>query len=76
MLQMADLNARTGTQIIVIAARSNHQDFLRPYVWTSTPQLASFFHTTFNSHIADFAIKMEAYGLTGLSGTCFVPAAS
>ena len=54
---------------MVIAVRSNHDDFLKPQIYVTDDRIHDFFQTLFSQSISDFVIKLEAFFISGISGT-------
>ncbi|KAI0072743.1 hypothetical protein K474DRAFT_1604546 [Panus rudis PR-1116 ss-1] len=69
--QLEDLNARTGTETVLIAVRSSLQDYLPPQVFTTTPRINDLFHTLYGEPVEDYASHLEGYILSGVSKEAF-----
>lgn len=68
-MQFQYLNARGGTEIMLIAVRSEVTDYLVPHTWTSSDRIEDFFQMSFGMDLGHFAGRLESYLLSGLSGT-------
>ena len=67
-LQVQALYVRTGVEVLVVAARSSQEQWLPPYVMSTSERVTNFFDTCFNQDVETFATRLEAYCLSGIGG--------
>ncbi|THU85585.1 hypothetical protein K435DRAFT_618384, partial [Dendrothele bispora CBS 962.96] len=67
-LELQRLNARTGTEVVLIAVRSNVSHFHRPEVVMTSDRPMDFFNMAFKQPISDVAARMEGYMISGVEG--------
>ncbi|THU87444.1 hypothetical protein K435DRAFT_867294 [Dendrothele bispora CBS 962.96] len=65
-LEPQRLNARMGTETIMIAVRSNVGHFYRPEVFASSNRPMDFINMAFKESVTDVAAQMEEYVLSGV----------
>ncbi|GBE85875.1 hypothetical protein SCP_0803970 [Sparassis crispa] len=66
--QLEALHARTGTEILMIAVRSSNDHYNRPHVFFTSDRLSDFFTVVLRTQLADVAMQMESYCLSGIQG--------
>ncbi len=66
--QLDSLYARTGTEMLLFAVRSNFDHFPRPYTYSTSDRVEDFFSISFGRDVGDYAKSMEAFCLSGASG--------
>ncbi len=49
--------------------RANHDDYNPPFVFYTGDGIANFFELVTKNTIQDFAVKLEAYCISGVDGT-------
>ncbi len=59
---------RTNTNFIIMAVRSSPDDFMRPFYYTTSPKLETFFFQQNKQTISQYSIKVEAFCLSGMPG--------
>ncbi|THV02223.1 hypothetical protein K435DRAFT_620800, partial [Dendrothele bispora CBS 962.96] len=69
-LELQRLNARTGTEVILIAVRSNVSHFHRPEVVTTSDRPMDFINMAFKQPISDVAARMEGFMISGVEEEC------
>ncbi len=52
--------------------RSNHEDYNPPFVFYTGDRVGTFFELISKNTIQDFAVKLEAYCISGVDGT-YIP---
>ncbi|GBE88967.1 hypothetical protein SCP_1403750 [Sparassis crispa] len=62
------LSQCTGTETLLFAVHSSTDQYNQPFVYHSNERLAQFFHMATKMDILTFAIKMEAFGISGVEG--------
>ncbi|KAF9524895.1 hypothetical protein CPB83DRAFT_752564, partial [Crepidotus variabilis] len=62
------LHARTGTEVMLVAVRSDVDDYLRPLTIFSSERCLNFFRVGCNMELTRFAIRFEAYCVSGIDG--------
>lgn len=66
--QVENLYHRTGTEFLIFAARTSHEDYMCPYMLSTSRRIEDFFQATMRQGPTEFALKLEAFCLTGLDG--------
>ncbi|KAF9788758.1 hypothetical protein BJ322DRAFT_977470, partial [Thelephora terrestris] len=66
--QLAQLNARTGLEYLLVACRSTTEDFIKPYAYYSSDTILGFFNSSMKRSVDDFSLQIEAYVMSGLKG--------
>jgi hypothetical protein len=69
---MHALHARTGTEMIFIAVRSDVTDYLGPLVSTTSERGVDFIRLATKSDLTTLALRYEAYCLSGIEGRFLV----
>ena len=64
------LHARTSTEVVFIAVRSNQDYYNPPHVIISSPRVSEFFDLGMRQTVPDFALRFEAFCLSGVQGMC------
>ncbi|THU96507.1 hypothetical protein K435DRAFT_797260 [Dendrothele bispora CBS 962.96] len=67
-LELQRLNARTGTEAVLIATRSDIAHYLKPDVFQTSDRINEFFVMSVKQPVGDLAVRMEAYMLSGVQG--------
>lgn len=52
----------------MFSARSNHDDYRQPHVYSTSIRVEEFFENVLQRSTTDFSQKLEAFLLTGLQG--------
>lgn len=63
------MHHRTGTQVAMVAVRGNDDGYMRPVIFASSRMVEHCFVTHYDETLADFGIKLEAFGVSGMAGT-------
>ncbi|PSR94370.1 hypothetical protein PHLCEN_2v4455 [Hermanssonia centrifuga] len=63
------LYARTGTEVLLFAVRSNFEHYARPYTYSTSERVKDFFQMSFDCDVGDYARQFETYCLSGAKGT-------
>ena len=66
------LHARTSTEVVLIAARSNQDHYNPPHAIISSSRVSEFFDLGIRQTVPDFALRFEAFCLSGVQGMCVV----
>ena len=53
---------------MLVACRSNVEDFIKPYAYYSSDLVQKFFDSSMKRSINDFALQLEAYVMSGVKG--------
>ena len=53
---------------MLVACRSNTEDFVKPYAYYSSDLIQRFFDSSLKRSINDFALQLEAYVMSGVKG--------
>ena len=67
-MKLTTLHARTGTETVLIAIRPDSDQYLRPYVFSSSDRVSEFFPLSLQHPLSDIATRLEAYCLSGIEG--------
>ncbi|KAF8196113.1 hypothetical protein BJ912DRAFT_847117 [Pholiota molesta] len=62
------LHARTSTEVLVIAVRKSNDQFNAPAVLVTSDRIMDFFDISVKEPLADFAMRFEAFSLSGVQG--------
>ncbi|OBZ77052.1 hypothetical protein A0H81_02985 [Grifola frondosa] len=62
------LSERSGIEIVLLAARSNHEQFNQPFAFVSSQRVSDFFNLLFKTPVLDVVIRLEAYCISGVEG--------
>lgn len=65
---MEQLHLRTGTEFLVFVSRSTHDDFMRPFTYSTSRRIDDFFQVITQEQPSNLALKLEAFCLTGMNG--------
>lgn len=68
-MQASLLYERTGTEVLIMAVRSDSDDYLSPYTFTTGDRIDDFFKLIFDTTITRISGKLESYCLAGIQGT-------
>lgn len=61
-LQLVDLHARTGAEVLVIQIRPEPENFSnRPRIFMTSPRVEEFFQLSTQRSVNDFAVKLQAF---------------
>ena len=66
--QLQQLHSRTGIEYMLVACRSNAEDFVKPYAYFSSELVPNFFDSSMKRSVHDFAVQFEAYVMSGVKG--------
>ncbi|KAG6852475.1 hypothetical protein C0991_011675 [Blastosporella zonata] len=66
--EIKKLHARTNLKVLLIGVRSNHEQYTRPFVLTTSDRVNDFMVLTQRETPNDFAIRLEGYCLSGVQG--------
>ena len=55
---------RTGTESLLVAVRSQQEDYLRPYVIESSSRVQKYFERSTNLLPSQWAVKLEGHCLS------------
>ena len=66
------LRNRTGTEVLLIAVRSDCDDYLAPFSFTTTERIDDFFKLILGNTITQFSGKLESFFLSGIEGMSFI----
>lgn len=66
--QLQELHARTSTEVLLFAVRSNKDHFNKPYVWSTSDHIDDFFETTLDCSVDTFASRLETACIQGVQG--------
>ena len=61
---------------MLVACRSNTEDFVKPYAYYSSDLIQRFFDSSLKRSINDFALQLEAYVMSGVKGIVDVHAST
>ena len=53
---------------MLVACRSNTEDFIKPYAYYSSDVVQKFFDSSLKHSINDFVLQLEAYVMSGVKG--------
>ncbi|KAI0081426.1 hypothetical protein K474DRAFT_1587929, partial [Panus rudis PR-1116 ss-1] len=67
--RLADLNARTGVQSVLVAVRGDIEDILSPQIFSTGDQINLLFQKLYKDSVANFAAQLEGYMLSGIADT-------
>lgn len=67
-LQLDALYARTGFETILFGVRSSTDHYMAPMVHATSPKIPTFFDLVAKKPVADLAMSMEAFCLSGVNG--------
>jgi hypothetical protein len=67
-LQVEMLHSRTGTEVLVIAVRSDLRQHLRPHVFYTSDLFTEYFDLTIGKTANDIAFGLEGYCISGIRG--------
>jgi hypothetical protein len=62
------LHARTSTEVALIAVRSNQDHYNPPHIIISSTRVPEFFDLSVRQTLPDFALRFEAFCLSGVQG--------
>lgn len=68
VLQLSQLHSRTGLEFLLVSCRSTTDDFVKPFACFSSDRIKSFFNSSLNRSVDDFALQLEAYVMSGIKG--------
>ncbi|KIP10025.1 hypothetical protein PHLGIDRAFT_281491 [Phlebiopsis gigantea 11061_1 CR5-6] len=75
--ELQDLYARTGAEILLVSVRSDVENFTaKPRIFTSSPRVADFFHTSTNRTVNEFSVKLQAYCVADVQAPIVSPTLS
>ncbi|RDX48314.1 hypothetical protein OH76DRAFT_1352635, partial [Lentinus brumalis] len=66
--QLEECHGRTENEFVLLAVRSKHDDYNPPYVFYTGDRIANFVEIVTKNTIQDFAVKLEAYCISGVDG--------
>ena len=68
VLQLSQLHSRTGLEFLLVSCRSTTDDFVKPFACFSSDRIKSFFNSSLNRSVDNFALQLEAYVMSGIKG--------
>ncbi|KAH9853145.1 hypothetical protein C2E23DRAFT_729112, partial [Lenzites betulinus] len=69
--ELEDLHARTGTEILLFAVRSDLGSFNTPFCFWSDDRLSEFITYSTKLSVDKFVMKMESFCISGMQGVAF-----
>ena len=67
-LQCFNLSARTGTEILFMAVRSDLKHYNRPFFFVTFKPVEDFFDNVLKTSLPETAIRLEAFMISGVNG--------
>ncbi|KAJ2920758.1 hypothetical protein H1R20_g16336, partial [Candolleomyces eurysporus] len=68
LVQIVNLNQRTGLEFLCLAIRKDLKQYNAPYVFQTSDQFDNFFHHTTKYTLTDLALKLEGFFLGSING--------
>ncbi|KAJ8456300.1 hypothetical protein ONZ45_g18775 [Pleurotus djamor] len=65
---LAALHSRTGCEAFLTVVRSSSDHYNEPFVFYTSPRVADFINLAYKHTGADFALRLEGYCISGVSG--------
>ncbi|KAF8170783.1 hypothetical protein BJ912DRAFT_1066409 [Pholiota molesta] len=65
---MRALHARTSTEVLLVAVRKSNDHYNAPAVLVTSQRVLDFFDISVKENLPDFALKFEAFSLSGVQG--------
>jgi hypothetical protein len=62
------LHSYMGTEFLLVAVCPDSNQYLRPYIFTSSDWVSEFFSLSLQHSLSDVAMRLEAYCLSGIDG--------